>query len=117
MEKFMFLYVGGDMENMGLSPKEMEEQNRKWYTWIGDLAKEGIHLEGEPLVKGGKIVSGKDNKFVVMDGPFPEAKELVGGYSIINAENIDKAAEIAKGCPIFSAGGTVHVRAIAKLDT
>jgi hypothetical protein len=116
MDKFMFLYVGGNMENSGLSPKEMEEHNQKWYSWIGGLAKEGVHLAGEPLLKGGKIVSGKDNKFVVTDGPFPESKELIGGYSIINAEDIDKAAEIAKGCPIYELGGTVQIRSIVKMD-
>ena len=52
---------------------------------------------------------------VVTDGPFVESKEIVGGYSIVTADNIDAAAELAKGCPGLLTGGTVEVRALAGL--
>ena len=48
-----------------------------------------------------------------MDGPFVESKEVVGGYSIAQANTIDAAAELAKGCPIFLTGGNVEVRPLA----
>ncbi len=48
------------------------------------------------------------------DGPFVEAKEMVGGYLIVNAKDIDEAVEIAKGCPIFKEDGKVEVRPIQK---
>jgi hypothetical protein len=68
------------------------------------------------LLKGGKIVSKKGDKVVVTDGPFPEAKELVGGFFVVNAEDINEAAEIAKDCPSFELGGSVEVRPVMKID-
>ena len=52
---------------------------------------------------------------VVTDGPFVESKEIVGGYSIVQADTIDAAAEIAKGCPGLLGGGKVEVRVFAGL--
>ena len=49
-------------------------------------------------------------KNVVTDGPFVEAKEIVGGFTIVQADSIDGAAEIAKGCPCLLTGGRVEVR-------
>ena len=49
------------------------------------------------------------------DGPFVESKEIVGGYSIVQADTIDAAAELAKGCPALLSGGKVEVRPLAGL--
>ena len=65
---------------------------------------------GDALKPEGRVVSGP--KKVVMDGPFVEIKEIVGGYSIAQADTLDAAAELAKGCPIFLRGGSVEVRAL-----
>ena len=53
---------------------------------------------------------------VVSDGPFAEGKEIVGGYLIVNAADLDEAAEISKGCPIFKNNGEVEVREILSMD-
>ena len=44
-----------------------------------------------------------------------ESKEIVGGYSIVEADTIDAAAELAKGCPALLFGGNVEVRPLAGL--
>ena len=49
------------------------------------------------------------------DGPFVESKEIVGGYSIVSADSIAAAAELAKGCPDLLTGGKVEVRTLAGL--
>jgi hypothetical protein len=49
----------------------------------------------------------------VSDGPFIEAKELVGGFSIIKASNYDQAVEYAKSCPILAGGGSIEIRELA----
>jgi hypothetical protein len=61
------------------------------------------------LASGGKVV--KPNN-VITDGPYTEIKETLGGYSIVKAENLDEAAELAKGCPGLLTGGSVEVREI-----
>jgi len=52
---------------------------------------------------------------IVTDGPFIKGKELVGGYLIINASNINEAVEISKGCPIFKEDGKLEVRQIQNM--
>ena len=115
MEKYMFIFKGGDYEASKLSPDEIQQNMQKWYKWIQDLTEQEIYVDGEPLEKGGKIVTKNGSKIVVTDGPFPEAKELVGGYFIINAKDYNHAAEIAKQCPGFEIGGAVEVRKVMKM--
>jgi len=59
----------------------------------------------------GKIVAGK-NGASITDGPFAEAKEVVGGYIIVNAPDLDAATAIASGCPLLEHGVTLDVRAM-----
>jgi hypothetical protein len=52
---------------------------------------------------------------VVTDGPYTEIKESVGGYTVVKADSLDEAVELAKGCPILTVGGNVEVREIENL--
>jgi len=52
----------------------------------------------------------------VTDGPFAEAKDIVGGYTLIEARDLDQGVELSKGCPIFEVEGTVEVRPVMKLN-
>src|SRR4026208_2180875 len=99
MEKFMFLFRGGENHaDNAAESKEGTENMQAWMNWMEGLAKKGILVGGEPLQRTGKQVNGK--KMVVTDGPFIEAKETVGGYLIVKAKDINEAVEISKGCPI-----------------
>src|SRR5262249_53489763 len=60
----------------------------------------------DTVERTGKMVRGRDR--VVTDGPYPESKDLVGGYSLIEAKDLEQAAERAKGCPTFDLGGVVE---------
>jgi hypothetical protein len=113
MEKFMLIFHGGNASK-DISPEEMQAAMGKWFTWIEKLRKEGTYVSGEPLLPGGKIVSGKGGKSIT-DGPYTEGKEVVGGYFIINAKDINDAAEISKECPGCELGGYVQVRQVMKM--
>lgn len=112
MDKFMYLFRGG-MEGAPASAAQQEHM-QKWVKWMESLAEKGIMVSGEPLVPTGKQVNGR--KKVVTDGPFIEAKELVGGYLIVNAKDINEAVEFSKDCPIFDVDGKVEVRPIRKME-
>jgi hypothetical protein len=112
MEKFMYLFRGG-MDNTQ-SPETMQAHMQKWQVWMEKLAKNGSMIGGDPLQRTGKQVSGK--KMVVTDGPFVESKEIVGGYIVVMAKDLDEAVEISKGCPIFEADGKLEVRPVQKMD-
>ena len=112
MEKFMYLFRGGmASEEVANVPKE---HMQKWVAWMTSLGQKGILVSGEPLQPSGKQVNG--SKKIVTDGPFIEAKELVGGYLIVNAKDINEAVEISKGCPIFEEDGKVEVRPVQKME-
>ncbi len=98
-----------------LSPEQMQSQMGKWMAWIEKLNKTKQYLSGEPLLPGGKLVSGKGGKQVT-DGPYTEGKEVVGGFFIIEAKDMDEAVAISRDCPDFDHGGSVQVRQVMKME-
>src|SRR5437868_270807 len=113
MSEFTYLYRGGMPS--GQSPEQMQQQMQRWIAWMKDLGQKG-HLkdQGHPLERSGKVVKGKEK--TVTDGPYAEAKDVIGGYTLIEAKDLAQAVELLKGCPIFEVGGSVEVRPIMKMD-
>jgi len=112
MNEFLFLYRGGETER---SPERMQQMMGKWMAWLKELADKGhVKNQGQPLERSGKLVRGRQK--TVTDGPFPEAKDVVGGYTLIEARDVDQAVELSKGCPIFEVDGAVEVRPVMKLN-
>lgn len=112
MSQYLFLYR--PPEGPPLSPQQMAEVMPVWMAWMKSLDERG-HLKhaGNPLERKGKIVRGKPQ--TVSDGPFAEAKDLINGYTLIEASDLAQAAELAKGCPMLDGGGSVEVRAVAPM--
>ena len=112
MSEFVFLYRGGARDR---SPEQMQQMRQKWMAWMNGLGANG-HLKdrGQPLERAGKLVQGRQK--TVTDGPFAEAKDVVGGYTLIEAEDLSEAVELSKGCPIFEVEGAVEVRPVMKLN-
>jgi hypothetical protein len=111
MSEFTFLFRGrGD--TLG-SQEERQRHLETWLAWFKDLGAKGhVKDPGNPLEEIGKVVKGKHKD--VNDGPYAEAKDVVGGYMLIEANDLQHAAELAKGCPILEVGGSVEVRPIQK---
>lgn len=110
----MLIFHGGELPAEEQTPGNMEASMGKWMAWIDKLAKDGKYVSGEPLLPGGKIISGKTK--TVTDGPFTEGKEIIGGYFIINAASYDEAVELCSDYPDYERGGKVAVRQVMKLD-
>ena len=112
MSEFTFLFRGRDT---AASPEQMQKIMEKWVAWFKELGAKGLIKDpGHPLGPTGRVVTGKLK--TVNDGPYAEAKDVVGGYIIIEAKDLDHATEVSKGCPILEAGGSVEVRPVQKLD-
>lgn len=110
MTKFMFVYHRPEQVGSNLSPEEGKKLMEKWQTWIAEGMREGWLVDrGNGLTQEGRVV---DANHAVVDGPFVESKEIVGGFSIVRAETIDEATELAKGCPSLLSGGHVEVRVL-----
>ena len=115
MARYMYLFRNDSADPMKeLSPEEKQAHMEKWGAWMGELGQKGILEGGEPLSGEGKQVNGTGK--VVTDGPFVEGTEVVGGYLIVNADNLDHAVELSKKCPIFENDGKVEVRGIAEMN-
>jgi hypothetical protein len=115
MEKFMLIFHGGQMD--GLSPAQMQEHMGKWFAWIEKLTKNEQYVSGEPLLPGGKLVGGSSaKKKTVTDGPYTEGKEVVGGFFIVNAADMNEVVKICDDFPDYEFGGTIQVRQVMKMD-
>jgi hypothetical protein len=92
-----------------LSPEEIQQGMARFTAWFERLNKERQFKGGGPLSHDGKIVVRSN---AVTDGPFAESKEAIAGFFVIQADSLEQAVEIAKGCPGLEVGQTVEVRAI-----
>jgi len=112
MSDFTFLYRGRDTN---ASPEQMQKTLEKWRAWFKQLGENG-HLKdpGHPLENAGRVVKGKQKS--VTDGPFAEAKDVIGGFTLIQARDLEQATELSKGCPILEVGGSVEVRPIQVIN-
>jgi hypothetical protein len=112
MSEYVFLYRGGEV---GTSPERAQQSIQKWMAWFKELGQKGhIKDQGQPLERSGRVVKGKQKN--VTDGPFAEAKDIVGGYTLIEARDLEQAVELSKGCPILEVEGEVEVRPVLKLN-
>ncbi len=117
MEEFVLLYRGAECTFSAYDPTltaaEIAARKDRAKAWFEKLAEEGsLKSYGYPLQQVGKHVAGNG---VIMDGPFTEGKELIGGFSIIVAKDLDDATRIAQTCSVLEFGGSVEVRPIAAM--
>jgi hypothetical protein len=117
MAEFIYLYRNSTQARdaaMG-TPEARQKSMERWLAWLRDLETKGhVRSAGQPLEATGKIVKGGTR--TIIDGPFAEAKDVIGGYSIITAKNAAEAAELAKGCPALDdPDGSVEVRPVAAM--
>lgn len=108
MNKYLLL-IREDLEKMKqMSEEEMQQCIAVMTKWSEDLAEQGILLGGEPLEAEARYVK---PGHISTDGPFAEARESVSGYMLINARDLEHAAEIASGCPhVVKYQGAIEVR-------
>lgn len=111
MSEFAFLLRG--RENFD-SPDQAQKHMAQWMTWFKEWGAAG-HLKdpGHPLGARGKVVRGSQK--LVTDGPYAQAKDVVGGYIVVEARDLTHAAELSWGCPILGVGGSVEIRPIQTL--
>ena len=108
----MLLYRSDEWYNR-LSHDELQRLMNQNKSWIERLTVQGKAKPGRALERSGAIVSGKSGRSV-MDGPFAESKEAIGGYLVLNVETIDEAIAIAQSSPGLAYGGSIEVRPVAE---
>lgn len=114
MKEYILLFRGGFERIIDQSPEEFSANMEQWKQWLSGLGKAGKVVAAQPLIPTGKQVVGKGR--TVVDGPFAEGKEILGGYLVCKAESYDEAIVIANGCPVLDTGGIVEIREVATTE-
>lgn len=114
MKDFALIFRNENANEGKLTPADIEKLTSGWFEWMGNMGANGQLVNpGQRLGFDGKSVKPGN---VVTDGPYVELKEILRGFTIVRAENIDEATAIAKGCPILLIGGSVEVRDIIPMN-
>jgi hypothetical protein len=110
MPKYVLMFVGDDQEWESQPKADREKSYGRIMAWWDDLVKSGVVKGGEELKpqRTATTVRRVNGAMKVTDGPFVESKESVGGFAMIEVEDLDKAIAVAKSWP----GGDVEVRPI-----
>ena len=109
MSEFVFLY----REARTPSPEELEVRMKTTLAWFKDLEQKGhLAVYGHPLNRkdGGVVKKGG-----ITDGPYAETKDIVIGFSVIEAKDFEQAVALARACPLVEAGCLIEVRPVLKL--
>lgn len=108
MAKFLFVYRSDKDTFETMVPETLRRFHEKWRAWMAEGQQKGWMLDASTALKTeGRIVNAKK---VVSDGPLLEDRNVVRGYMNVEADNLDTAAELAKGCPVLLHGGLVEIR-------
>jgi hypothetical protein len=100
MTQYMLLLHQGPGNMADLPREKMMEIVKRYYTWSTTMREKGKLVGGEKLANGGvRHIKVKDGKPVASDGPYAEAKDVIGGYFTIEAKDVAEAEAIAKECP------------------
>jgi hypothetical protein len=112
MPKYLFLQRSLPRKPQQPSPAQMQEMYAAFNAWKEKFTDNILDMGG-PLKPGGKVVTMSG----ATDGPFVEAKEIVGGYMLVSAESFDRALEVAKECPgVIMPGSSVEIREIQEVS-
>jgi hypothetical protein len=95
------------------SAEDIQNMINDYKNWRNGVAAKGKLIGGNKLRdEGGRHLSGANGDFRVTDGPFAEAKEVIGGYFTIEAADYDEAVETCRDCPHLKYGGRIELREV-----
>jgi hypothetical protein len=116
MKEFMLLVRTQGDHLAELSPEQQQHHVKKVMNYMGGLMQSGKLNSAQPLDMEGVIISGVGGK--LKDGPFNETKEVIAGYFLVQANNLEEAVQIAKANPVFEdgTGARIEVRPIKVME-
>lgn len=115
MNKYMVVLHGKPSDWNNIPASQQNEILKRYMAWVEKLKTENRFKSGSELHPVYRDVRTVANKIVV-DGPFPETKEVLTGYFVITASALDEAVEVSKGCPALTHGDWVQVYEMPNRD-
>jgi len=115
--KFMVLIYNDDSLLDALPPAQFDATMRGCLDHADELRKEGRLLDSQMLeaASTAKSLRSRKNRLTVVDGPFAESKEVLAGFNLIEAEDMDEAVRIASEFP-WARTGCVEVRPVRDIQ-
>jgi hypothetical protein len=108
MAKFMLILHQTPGSWQQLSPEELQRKVQMYQGWVAKFRSSGRYVSGEKLTEdGGKVASLQNGRASIVDGPYTETKEVVGGYFLFRAANYEEAVELIRDCPFLHDGRIV----------
>ncbi len=108
LKEFMLIFIVVDYGEMNLSPEEIQTRAKSWMDWQSKMMNQGILTSGNALQAGLTRISGPER--TISDRMAVESKEIIGGYYIVQASDIEAVKEIAADYPDYDLGGVVEIR-------
>ena len=110
MPKFMLILSSRPHVWKDLSPEELQRKAEKYQAWTEKIAARKV--SGERLLdEGGRILSQKNGKLAIVDGPYADTKEVVGGFMVMRAASMEEAIELTQNAPMLD-DWTITIREV-----
>jgi hypothetical protein len=115
--RYTLLIYGEETASADAPPEQLQQIMDGYWAYEAWLAEEGIKVAGEALLDTTQAttVRVRDGSAMTTDGPFAETKEQLGGFYLLECDNLDDALEAARRCP-GSTYGSVEVRPVMEFD-
>ncbi len=117
MQYMLLIYGDEKARPTDLPPEVAEQEMKAWFDYTDWLRAEGVYVAGDALVETehATTVRVQNGKTLTTDGPFAETKEQLGGYYLLECEDLDQAIAAAAKCP-GALYGSIEVRPIVTFD-
>jgi hypothetical protein len=116
MPQYMLLIYDDEAQRANASEADMASLMQDYFAFTDDLTQRGAMKDGAPLdpISTARTVRVRGGQALVVDGPFAETKEQLGGFYMIECDTIEQAIEAAKMCP-GARYGSVEVRPVMEV--
>jgi len=100
------------MTTFGDGSTPTEQQYEEMEKFIAELSASGVLLAAGGLEPGGVHVTSLDGEFTVTDGPFAEAKEVAGGFALVEVSSREEAVELSRRAAAIGGNGTTIIQQV-----
>jgi len=112
MPKFIMLLHDAGSFPADISPDQIQAIIQRYVAWRQKIQQNGRKVEGHKLTEGqGRVMRGAAGSTNVTDGPYAEAREVIGGLFIVDANSYEEVVELSKDCPHLDFG-SIEIREV-----